>query len=121
MRISDWSSDVCSSDLHGTRLETAYGTAAAPPLASALLDAYVHQLFGAGVFHDDPHPGNLFFFDDGRLCLHDFGSTAVLDPASRLALGGIVEAIAADYAAGVLAAAIALGFSPPPVPRPPPL
>src|SRR3546814_13825815 len=36
---------------HGTRLETAYGTAAAPPLASALLDAYVHQLFVAGVFH----------------------------------------------------------------------
>jgi ubiquinone biosynthesis protein len=67
---------------HGTRLEAAYGTAAAPALARALLDAYVHQLFGAGVFHADPHPGNLFFFDDGRLCLHDFGSIGVLDPAS---------------------------------------
>src|SRR3546814_10461392 len=56
--------DVLGQDRsHGTRLETAYGTAAAPPLASALLDAYVHQLFGAGVFHADPHPGNLFFFD----------------------------------------------------------
>ncbi|WP_246037242.1 ABC1 kinase family protein [Thermomonas fusca] len=102
---------------HGTRLETAYGTAAAPALASALLDAYVHQLFGAGVFHADPHPGNLFFFDDGRLCLHDFGSIGVLDPASRLALGGMVEAIAADDAEGVLDAAIALGFFPPQVER----
>jgi len=102
---------------HGTRLETAYGTGAAPALASALLDAYVHQLFGAGVFHADPHPGNLFFFDDGRLCLHDFGSIGVLDPASRLALGGMVEAIAADDAEGVLDAAIALGFFPPQVER----
>lgn len=102
---------------HGTRLEAAYGTAAAPALARALLDAYVHQLFGAGVFHADPHPGNLFFFDDGRLCLHDFGSIGVLDPASRLALGGMVEAIAADDAEGVLDAAIALGFFPPQVER----
>lgn len=102
---------------HGTRLEAAYGTAAAPALASALLDAYVHQLFGAGVFHADPHPGNLFFFEDGRLCLHDFGSIGVLDPASRLALGGMVEAIAADDAEGVLDAATALGFFPSQVDR----
>ena len=102
---------------HGTRLEAAYGTAAAPALASGLLDAYVHQLFGAGVFHADPHPGNLFFFDDGRLCLHDFGSIGVLDPASRLALGGMVEAIAADDAEAVLDTAIALGFFPPQVER----
>ena len=102
---------------HGTRLEAAYGTAAAPALARALLGAYVHQLFGAGVFHANPHPGNLFFLDDGRLCLHDFGSIGVLDPASRLALGGMVEAIAADDAEGVLDAAIAMGFFPPQVDR----
>src|SRR3546814_15364224 len=88
-------------------------------MASALLDSYLHQLFGAGVVHADPHPGNLFFFDDGRLCLHDFGSIGVLDPASRLALGGMVEAIAADDAEGVLDAAIAMGFFPPQVDRRP--
>lgn len=102
---------------HGTRLEAAYGTAAAPALANGLLDAYVQQLFAAGVFHADPHPGNLFFFDDGRLCLHDFGSIGILDPASRLALGGMVEAIAVDDAEGVLDAAIALGFFAPQIER----
>lgn len=102
---------------HGTRLESAFGTPAAPALASALLDAYLHQLFGAGVFHADPHPGNLFLLDDGRLCLHDFGSIGVLDPASRLALGGMVEAIAADDATAVLDTAIALGFFQPYVDR----
>lgn len=102
---------------YGRRLDSAYGTSAAPALAQALLEAYVHQLFGAGVFHADPHPGNLFFFSDGRLCLHDFGSIGVLDPASRLALGGMVQAIAADDAEGVLDAAVALGFFPPQVER----
>lgn len=101
----------------GKRLESAYGTPAAPALANALLDAYVYQLFGAGVFHADPHPGNLFLLDDGRLCLHDFGSIGVLDPVSRLALGGMVEAIAANDAEGVLDTATALGFFQPHVDR----
>ena len=94
----------------GARLETAHGTPAAPALAARLLDVYVHQLLAAGVFHADPHPGNLFVVGDGRLCLHDFGSIGVLDPASRLALGGLVEAIAANDAPDVVDAAIALGF-----------
>lgn len=101
----------------GAHLESAYGTPGAPALASALLDAYVHQLFGAGVFHADPHPGNLFVLQDGRLCLHDFGSIGVLDPASRLALGGMVEAIACNDAPAVLDTAIALGFFQPYVDR----
>src|SRR5699024_4565475 len=95
---------------HGSRLETAYGTPAAPALAGALLDAYVHQLLESGVFHADPHPGNLFVMGDGRLCLHDYGSIGVLDPASRLALGGLVQAIATNDAPAVLDAAVALGF-----------
>src|SRR3546814_1342815 len=35
---------------HGTPLEPAYGTAAAPPLAAALLDSSVDPLFGHGGF-----------------------------------------------------------------------
>jgi ubiquinone biosynthesis protein len=95
---------------HGQRLEAHYGTPQAPALADALLGAYLHQLFVAGVFHADPHPGNLFVLDDGRLCFHDFGSIGVLDPAARLALAGLVEAIAANEGADVLDAAIALEF-----------
>lgn len=94
----------------GARLESVYGTPAARPLAGVLLDCYVHQLFGVGVFHADPHPGNLFLLEDGRLCLHDFGSIGVLDPPSRVALGGMVEAIAANDAEAVLETAIELGF-----------
>lgn len=94
----------------GVPLERAYSTPAAPELARALLAAYVHQLFAAGVFHADPHPGNLFVLTDGRLCFHDFGSVGVLDPWGRRALAALVEAIAADEADAALDAAIAMGF-----------
>lgn len=97
---------------HGQRLEASYGTAQATALADALFGAYLHQFFGAGVFHADPHPGNLFVLDDGRLCFHDFGSIGVLDAASRLALAALIEGIAAGDAPAVLDAAIGLGFFP---------
>ena len=94
----------------GQRLDAAFGTPEAPKLARTLLDGYLLQLFGAGVFHADPHPGNLHVLDDGHLCLHDFGSVGVLDPASRVALGSMIEAIVANDASAALDAAIELGF-----------
>jgi ubiquinone biosynthesis protein len=94
----------------GSGLQSVFGTPAAPALAQSLLDAYLHQLFVAGVFHADPHPGNLFVLQDGRLCFHDFGSIGVLDPAARQSLAALVEAIASSDAESVLDAAIALGF-----------
>ncbi|MFX7243051.1 AarF/UbiB family protein, partial [Acinetobacter baumannii] len=76
-----------------------YGTPRARELAHLLIDAYVHQFFGAGVFHGDPHPGNLFDLPDGRLCFHDFGTIGYLDAESRLAFAQLIESIAYDDAA----------------------
>ncbi|MFZ5593029.1 MAG: ABC1 kinase family protein [Pseudomonadota bacterium] len=42
-------------------------------LAGTLVHVYLTQLFEHGFFHGDPHPGNLFVMNDGRLCFHDFG------------------------------------------------
>lgn len=95
---------------HGRRIEDAYGTPRARELAHLLIDAYVHQFFGAGVFHGDPHPGNLFDLPDGRLCFHDFGTIGYLDAESRLAFAQLIESIAYDDAAGVLDASTTLGF-----------
>lgn len=105
------SRDVLVQDMsHGQRLETFFGTPQSSALVQVLLGSYLHQLFGAGVFHADPHPGNLFVLEDGRLCLHDFGSIGVLDSASRLALAGMVDSIAVNDASGVLDGAIGMGF-----------
>ena len=35
--------------------------------------AYLKQIIVDGVFHADPHPGNVFLTDDGRIALIDLG------------------------------------------------
>jgi ubiquinone biosynthesis protein len=49
-------------------------------LADALFRAYLHQILVAGTFHADPHPGNVFLTDDGRIALVDLGMVGRLTP-----------------------------------------
>jgi ubiquinone biosynthesis protein len=49
-------------------------------LADELFHAYLHQVLVAGFFHADPHPGNVFLTDDGRLALLDLGMVGRLTP-----------------------------------------
>lgn len=102
---------------HGAALATQNGTPRGRELAGLLLDAYIHQLMGAGVFHADPHPGNLFELSDGRLCFHDFGSIGFLDPASRTAFAQLIEGLVVDDASAVLDAVVAMGFITGPIDR----
>jgi ubiquinone biosynthesis protein len=61
-------------------------------LAERLLRCFLAQILEDGVFHADPHPGNVLVADDGTLNLLDFGSTGILDPAMLEALGGLLVA-----------------------------
>ncbi len=47
--------------------------------AQELLSAYLKQIVVNGVFHCDPHPGNILLASDGRLALLDFGMIGHLD------------------------------------------
>jgi ubiquinone biosynthesis protein len=101
----------------GAPLADSFGTEGGRQLAGVLLDAYLHQLFVVGAFHGDPHPGNLFVLDDGRLCFHDFGLIGTLDARGRRALAQLLEAMAYQDAAAALDGAIELGFITGPVDR----
>lgn len=81
-----------------------------PRFAQLLLDVYLHQLFVVGLFHGDPHPGNLFVTPDGRLCFHDFGLVGFLDRRARRALALYLQALVHQDAAWMLDAAIDLGL-----------
>ena len=48
-------------------------------IAKELLSAYLKQIVIDGVFHCDPHPGNIFLTDDGCLALMDFGMVGRFD------------------------------------------
>jgi predicted unusual protein kinase regulating ubiquinone biosynthesis (AarF/ABC1/UbiB family) len=52
----------------------------AAALADELFHAYLHQVLVDGFFHADPHPGNVFLTDDGRLALLDLGMVGRVSP-----------------------------------------
>ncbi|MBY0512188.1 MAG: AarF/ABC1/UbiB kinase family protein [Rhodospirillaceae bacterium] len=80
-----------------------------PRLARDFADVYLHQIFVLGVFHGDPHPGNLFITSEGRICFHDFGLVGVLDRAARRRLAAFTTAFVHQDADWLLDAAIELG------------
>jgi len=62
-------------------------------LARSLLRGLLDQVMIGGVFHADPHPGNLVLLADGRLGLLDFGSVGRLDARLRGGLQNLLLAL----------------------------
>ncbi|HZG40361.1 MAG TPA: AarF/ABC1/UbiB kinase family protein [Nodosilinea sp.] len=59
-----------------------------------LFRAFFKQYFVDGFFHADPHPGNVFYLEDGRLALLDCGMMGHMDPRTRTTMTEMVLAIA---------------------------
>ena len=78
-------------------------------LAESAFKAYLKQIFVDGFFHADPHPGNVFLTDDGRIGLIDLGMTARLTPRLQERLLQLVLAVSDGRAdeAGDIALTIA--------------
>ena len=66
---------------------------AMPQLINTLVSLMLQSIFEEGVFHADPHPGNVFVLPDGRLSLLDFGNTGELDEPLRESLIRLLEAV----------------------------
>jgi ubiquinone biosynthesis protein len=58
-----------------------------------LFRAFFKQYFVDGFFHADPHPGNIFYLNDGRVALLDCGMMGHLDPRTRNTMTEMVLAI----------------------------
>jgi ubiquinone biosynthesis protein len=110
--IKDLSSDwVLVQEMSmGRRIDNVDFRKDGPRLAHNLVDAYVHQFFVAGVFHGDPHPGNLFVLPDGRICLHDFGLIGFLDREARTNLVALMQAFVQQDGDWLLDAYLDLGI-----------
>ncbi|WP_241654589.1 ABC1 kinase family protein [Sporolactobacillus shoreae] len=63
------------SDLTNTRTNDFDHTVIAKRLVRSFLD----QALNAGIFHGDPHPGNLFFFPENKIAYIDFGQVGILN------------------------------------------
>jgi len=78
-------------------------------VAETLQRAYLEMIVEHGVFHADPHPGNLAVRDDGTVVFYDFGMSGRVD---EFVQGKIVEfyvAVAEQDIDGILDALIEIG------------
>jgi ubiquinone biosynthesis protein len=78
-------------------------------LAAELMRLFLVQVFEHGIFHADPHAGNVFVLDDGRLCFHDFGALGALDPRDREHLRQLFLAVIARDPAWLADTYLAMG------------
>ena len=68
------------------------GTPEAKDVAERLLSLAFSMIFDDGVFHGDPHPGNVFITEDYKIALLDFGLIGSFSQRQRELLTNIVIA-----------------------------
>jgi ubiquinone biosynthesis protein len=62
-------------------------------LAERIVTAYCRMIFVDGVYHADPHPGNIFVAPDGAIVFVDFGAVGVLAPHMKQGIPEFFEGV----------------------------
>lgn len=62
-------------------------------LASRLVRVYCQMIFVDGIYHADPHPGNILVNSDGDFVLLDFGAVAELSQPMREGIPEFLEGV----------------------------
>ena len=70
-------------------------------LARAGTGIVLKMLLEDGLFHADPHPGNLFFLRDGRIAIIDFGMVGHLGERRRLEIARLLHGMVVQDAEAV--------------------
>jgi ubiquinone biosynthesis protein len=103
--VLEWVDGVKVSDGHGFAPQVAHD------LARQFFSAYVRQIVVEGVYHADPHVGNVLLTRDGRLALIDFGLLGRLDDDTRRGLSLLLLALAQNRADDVADLIVSLSLS----------
>jgi predicted unusual protein kinase regulating ubiquinone biosynthesis (AarF/ABC1/UbiB family) len=78
-------------------------------LATKLQRAYLQMIVDDGVFHADPHPGNLAVADDGAIVFYDFGMNGAVTPYIQSKIVDFYVAVANQDIDGILDAMVEMG------------
>jgi ubiquinone biosynthesis protein len=79
-------------------------------VAERVVTAYCRMIFVNGVYHADPHPGNIFVADDGAIVFVDFGAVGVLAAHMREGIPEFFEGVIRRNAAQITDAIRKMGF-----------
>jgi predicted unusual protein kinase regulating ubiquinone biosynthesis (AarF/ABC1/UbiB family) len=108
--------------MEGTRVDRLQdrinaGEVSVPALLTTVTEAYAQMMLVDGIFHADPHPGNLLVDPKGRLVLLDFGMVVRVDRETRVRLIQTILAAVRRDVDGVVAGLYELGLLDPEVDR----
>jgi ubiquinone biosynthesis protein len=78
-------------------------------ICEALINSYVIQTMDNGLFHADPHPGNLGFSPKGKLVFYDFGLIVPLSEELRDGFKTLFGFIITRDTAGIVDTLVKLG------------
>jgi predicted unusual protein kinase regulating ubiquinone biosynthesis (AarF/ABC1/UbiB family) len=78
-------------------------------VAETLERAYLQMIIEDGVFHADPHPGNLAVQDDGSIVFYDFGMSGRVDSFIQDKIVDFYVGVANQDIDGILDALIEMG------------
>ena len=78
-------------------------------VCEALVNSYVIQTMDSGLFHGDPHPGNLAISKDGKLVFYDFGLLIELNDELKQGFSDLFGCIINRDTKGVVQILIKLG------------
>ncbi|NNF57274.1 MAG: AarF/ABC1/UbiB kinase family protein [Rhodothermaceae bacterium] len=81
-------------------------------IALRIMETYSRLIFRDGLYHADPHPGNLLVQADGTVVFLDFGAIARLTPAMQRGLAAFLMGVMNRDASRVTEALGTMGFVP---------
>ncbi|MCP4442233.1 MAG: AarF/ABC1/UbiB kinase family protein [Aureispira sp.] len=79
-------------------------------IAQELVAVYCKMIFVDGIYHADPHPGNILISPSGKLILLDFGAVAQLSTNMQEGIMDLILATAKNDLEGIVAAMKKAGF-----------
>jgi ubiquinone biosynthesis protein len=80
-------------------------------LGDALFEAYLKQILVDGIFHADPHPGNVFLTDQDRIALIDLGMVGYVSEEMQQLLLKLLIAISDGRGEDAAAVALRMGLT----------
>ena len=102
-------------DRLGDRFES--GDLSFDVVMTTIIEAYIRMMLQDGIFHADPHPGNLLVDTEGRLVLLDFGMVLRVEQETRVRLVTTIVAAVRQDVDGVINGFYELGILDPEVDR----
>jgi predicted unusual protein kinase regulating ubiquinone biosynthesis (AarF/ABC1/UbiB family) len=108
--------------MEGTKIDRLHdrivaGDVSLDALIETIIEVYVQMMLVDGVFHADPHPGNLLVDPEGRLVLLDFGMVIRVEQETRARLISTIMSAVRQDVDGVIAGFYELGLLDPEVDR----